>query len=79
MVTKEEGGVRRDGLGGWDSQMQTVIEREWMNRVPLCSAGKCSQYPEINHNGKEYGKQCMYYIYKHTTCVYYIIHCIYVN
>ena len=30
------------------------------NKVPLYSTGNYIQYPMINHNGKEYIKQCIY-------------------
>ena len=30
------------------------------NRVLLYSTGTCIQYPVINHNGKEYEKECIY-------------------
>ena len=38
---------------------------EWINnKVLLYSTGNCIQYPVINHNGKEYEKECIYiYIY----------------
>ena len=43
MVAKEGG--RRDGLGGWDQQMQT-INMEWINsKVLLYSTGNSFQYP----------------------------------
>ena len=37
----------------------------WINnKVLLYSTGKYIQYPMINHNGKEYKKECIYiYIY----------------
>ena len=37
------------------------------NKVQLYSTGNYSRYPVINHNGKEYKKECVYvyiYIYK---------------
>ena len=34
---------------------------EWINnKVLLYSTGNHIQYPVINHNGKEYEKECMY-------------------
>ena len=30
------------------------------NKVLLSSTGNYTQYPVINHNGKEYEKECMY-------------------
>ena len=32
----------------------------WINKVLLYSTGNYIQYPEINHNGKEYEKECIY-------------------
>ena len=40
----------------------------WINnRVLLYSTGSCIQYPLINHNGKEYEKECCIYMF---VCVY---------
>ena len=33
---------------------------EWINKVLLYSTGKCVQHLVINHNGKEYEKECVY-------------------
>ena len=34
---------------------------EWINnKVLLYSTGNYIQYPVINHNGKEYEKECVY-------------------
>ena len=34
-----------------------LLYRGWLsNKVLLCSTGKYTQYPVINHNGKEYEK-----------------------
>ena len=34
---------------------------EWINnKVLLYSRGNSIQYPEINHNGKEYKNECIY-------------------
>jgi len=30
------------------------------NEVPPYSTGNCIEYPVINHDGKEYEKECMY-------------------
>ena len=48
-------GWRRDGLGVWDKQVQTIIfiHRLEKQQVPLYSTENCIQYPIINHNGKE--------------------------
>ena len=37
---------------------------KWINKALLYSTGNCIQYLVINHNEKEYEKQCVYiYIY----------------
>ena len=36
-----------------------LLDREWMNKVLLCNTGNYIQYSGINHNGKEYGKECI--------------------
>ena len=58
-LTRGEGwGV---GMGIWDQQMQTNIYTEYINnKILLYSTGNYIQYPEINHNGREYEKECMY-------------------
>ena len=48
-------GWGRDGLGVWDQQMQTIICRMDKQQCP-----NYIQYPVINHNGKEYEKECIY-------------------
>ena len=59
MVSKGEG-MGKNGLGVWDSQMQTITHRMGNNKVLLGSTENYIQYPVINHNGKE----CIYiYIY----------------
>ena len=38
-----------------------LLYTEWINnKVLLYSIGNYIQYPVINHNGKEYGKECIY-------------------
>ena len=49
----------RDELGGWGQQMQAMIQKTDKNKLLLYSAGNYIQYSEINHSGKEYGKECM--------------------
>ena len=40
-----------------------LFHLEWMNnKVLLCSTGNYTQYPVVNHNGKEYKKR-MYIVY----------------
>ena len=44
---------------------------EWINnKVLLYSTGNYIQYPGINHNGKEYEKECIYE-YNWVTLLYY--------
>ena len=41
-------------------QTHRLLHLEWMNNKDLlCSTGNHIQYPEINHNGKEYKKECI--------------------
>ena len=37
---------------------------EWINKVLLYSTGNYSQYPVIHHNGKEYEKEYVLYVYE---------------
>ena len=38
-----------------------LVHTEWINnKVLLYSTGNYIQYPVINHNGKEYEKECIY-------------------
>ena len=52
------------GRGGMEQALgvgrckPSYIER--INEVQLNSTGNRIQYPVINHNGKEYGKECIY-------------------
>ena len=41
------------------TRMQTITCRIDTQQVLLCSTGNCAQYPEINHNGKEYMCVCV--------------------
>ena len=56
---QEGGRWERVGLGVWDQQMQTGIYRMDNNKVLLYSTGNHIQHPVINHNGKEYEKECI--------------------
>ena len=57
---KAGGGGGRNGPRVWDEQMQTIIYR-MDKQSPYCIAqGTCDIYPVINHNGKEYEKECIY-------------------
>ena len=53
------------GGGGMDWEFRVsrckVLHIEWINnKVLLYSTGNYIQYPGINHNGKEYKKECIY-------------------
>ena len=53
-----------EGLGVWGQQMQTIVYRMDKQQVILYNTGNYTQYPVINHNGKEYEKECVnIYIY----------------
>ena len=54
-----------EGRGGmeWEfgiSRCKLLYIGSIKNKVLLYSTGNYSQYPIINHNGKEYGKECIY-------------------
>ena len=52
--THREEGLRMNGLGILDNQME-LIYIEWVNnKVLLYSTGDYIKYPGINQNGKEY-------------------------
>ena len=47
---------REFGISKWK-----LLCIEWINnKVLLYSTGNYIQYPVINHNGKEYDKECVY-------------------
>ena len=54
-----------EGCGGvmdWEFGISRckLLYMEWIkNRVLLYNTGNCIQYPVINHNGKEYEKECI--------------------
>ena len=55
----------RGGGGGKDWEFGVgrckLLYTEWINnKVLLYNTGNYIQYPEINHNGKEYEKTCIY-------------------
>ena len=53
---RESGG--RNGVGVSRCKLVYI---EWINnKVLLYRTGNYIQYPVINHNGKEYKKECMY-------------------
>ena len=55
------------GMEGWESGISRYkpVYTGWINnKVLLYNTGNCSQYPVINHKGKEYEKEYIYiYIY----------------
>ena len=66
MLTKEHGGM--DWTFGISRCKLLYIECI-NNKVLLYSTGNYIQYPVINHNGKEHGKECVY-MYNRTTLLY---------
>ena len=66
MVAKGGRGWGRDGVGGgmdWEFGISRckLVYIGWINnKVLLYSTGNYIQYPVINHNGKEYEKECVY-------------------
>ena len=59
MVAKEEGGR---GVLDWEFGISRckLVCTEWINKVLLLySTGNSTQYSVINHNGKEYEKECI--------------------
>ena len=60
MVAKGE-----ENRGGMDWEFGVsrckLLYIEWINsKVLLCSTGSYIQHPVINHNGKEYKKECIH-------------------
>ena len=59
MDIKGEGGW--DELGDWVLHIYTIDTMYKIdNKALLYSTGNYIQYPVINHNGKEYEKECIY-------------------
>ena len=52
-------GPGREGLGVGIRRCK-LLYIEWINKVLLQSTGNCIPYPVINHDGKEYEKECIY-------------------
>ena len=46
----------------WDQQIQTSIQRMDKQQGPTVYTGNYIQYSVINHNGKEYEKECNVWI-----------------
>ena len=60
-------GGKEGALSGGGMDWELGIRRykllyiAWIdNKLPRYSTGNCTQYPVINHNGKEYKKECIY-------------------
>ena len=69
VVAKGEGGGR--GMD-WEFEVGRckLLHLEWINnKVLIYSTGNYIQYPVINHNGKEYKKECVY-VYNWVTFLY---------
>ena len=54
----EGGGEMEWEIG--DSRCKLLYTERINNKVSLYSTGNYIQYPMINHNGREYIKQCIY-------------------
>ena len=58
--------AKGEGVGGgmeWEAGVSrcNLLCMEWINnKVLLYSTGNYVQYPVINHNEKEYQKECIY-------------------
>ena len=63
-----EAGWGRDGLGVWISRCKLLYIVWINNKVLLYSTGNYIQYPAINHNGKEYEKECIYTCITESLC-----------
>ena len=59
VVAMEEEGLEMERLGIWGQQMQTIIYRKDKKQRYSIWNYNIIQYPVINHNGKEYEKECM--------------------
>ena len=60
VVAKGDGGK---GGKDWEFGVSRckLLYLEWINnKVLMYSTGNYIQYPVINHNGKEYKKECLY-------------------
>ena len=71
--SKQAYGYQR-GMGGgmdWEFGISRckLVCIEWINsKVLLHSTGNHIQYPVINHNGKEYEKECVYICITESLC-----------
>ena len=65
MVTRGKREQGKDKLRVWDQQIQTTMYKTDTQQGPTVWHRNYIWCPTINHNGKEYEKECMY-IYAHT-------------
>ena len=66
-----QGGGRDKGRKDWEFGISRckLLCIEWINnKVLLYSTGNYIQYPVINHNGKECGKECIYICITESLC-----------
>ena len=80
MVARGKGG---GGGRNWESGVSRckLLYIGWINnRVLLYSTGNSIEYPKINHNGKEYEKECIdIYITESLCCIAEINTTLYIN
>ena len=60
VVAKGERGCWRGMEWQFGVSRCKLLYKEWKNNRSYCIAWKLYQYPVINHNGKEYEKECTY-------------------
>ena len=55
-------GMRHGSETDWEFGISRykLVYIKWVGKVFLYSPGSYTQYPVINHNGKEYEKECTY-------------------
>ena len=77
MVAKGEEGRRGGREMGWEFGLGRckLLYLEWINNKALMySTGNYTQYPVINHNGKEYKKRMYIYIFESLCCTAKVTH-----
>ena len=71
MVTRGEGWRERIAKDFGIDMYMLLYLKMITNKDLLYSTGNSIQYPVINHNGKEYEKECIYiYMYNSITLLY---------
>ena len=66
-----QGGARCGGYMAWEFEVsccKPLHTEQINNKVLLYSTGNYIQYPGINHNEKEYKKQCIYIYITESLC-----------